>query len=82
MKNKIFILASLLGMVFFAILTVNAQKIPPGQYEGDDCTLTVFGDGSMLEMCDNGTGTIYSKSTPIGGCAEAYDGCKGYIIFQ
>ena len=77
MKKMIF------SLMAIACISIGAlAQLPPGNYTGEDCSLTVFSDGSMVEVCDDGTGTVYSKSTPIGGCAGAFLDCEGTISFN
>ena len=79
MKKRLLFLA---GSICFALMfgfSVLAQ-LPPGTYPGEDCTLQVFTDGSMMETCDDGRVTVWSRHTPIGGCAGAFTDCEGGTV--
>lgn len=82
MKKKT-MLSMIVAVAFLMVSSLGySQDVgDPGSYPGDDCTLTIFDHGGMIEMCDDGSGTIYSAATPIGGCAGEWDGCEVHIQF-
>jgi hypothetical protein len=77
MKRKLYVL----GVLIIFGLTTGASMFARQVIDGDDCSLTIFSDGSMMEICDDGTGSVYSQHTPIGGCAGAFVNCTGSISF-
>lgn len=77
MKKRIFSLlggALMLVAVFAVSSDANAQILPPP--DGGPCAFTYENDGGETLWCEDGTYIIYSRSTPIGGCAGAYLDCR------
>uniref|UniRef100_UPI004047A2E5 hypothetical protein n=1 Tax=Roseivirga sp. TaxID=1964215 RepID=UPI004047A2E5 len=67
---------------FLSIIAIVISGLSIPTLGNAECWNTVFSDGSMQTVCEDGTVTSHSTLQPNGGCAGAAEDCHNMTISE